>query len=230
MEVYALGAHFVRLTNLPKPVRDLPPVDYPCDDCEATTPHYAFTTDPSYFGPLILMPVSKLFPKHNHLICIRCLNITEISDETAEDIYSNTRVRNEQDDKVQEAIARFLKRLYALSQTNWSAQERREKLESAIVDYMNTFVDAANESIPTTRECPYCKETIKAGAIKCRYCSSMLQPQTTRERIPRLRKTDFAKKKVIICSSCFSDNYVGDRVCLECGAKLDYFGLDPERP
>jgi len=29
-----------------------------------------------------------------------------------------------------------------------------------------------------TRQCPYCKEEIKAGAIKCKHCRAMLRPET----------------------------------------------------
>jgi hypothetical protein len=55
-----------------------------------------------------------------------------------------------------------------------------------------------------TRECPFCKEEIKAGAIKCKHCRSAVKPETPPHRgICPFCKEEI-KPEAIKCKHCGS--------------------------
>lgn len=58
-----------------------------------------------------------------------------------------------------------------------------------------------------TRQCPYCAETIKAGASICRFCNKEVTP---------VRPIEEMKK----CRSCGEMNVKGSLVCINCGKKM----------
>lgn len=57
--------------------------------------------------------------------------------------------------------------------------------------------------------CPFCKEEIKDGAIKCKHCGSMLNTTTT------------VNQKKISCPFCKEEIEEGVTICKHCNSKLN---------
>lgn len=57
--------------------------------------------------------------------------------------------------------------------------------------------------------CPFCKEEIKDGAIKCRHCGSMLNG------------SNISKPQIVECPFCKEDIVEGSLKCEHCGSSLD---------
>ena len=63
----------------------------------------------------------------------------------------------------------------------------------------------ATEESKATRECPYCKETIKSDAIRCKHCGSSVSPEKPSHggTCPYCREE--IKSDAIVCKHCKSD-------------------------
>jgi len=57
--------------------------------------------------------------------------------------------------------------------------------------------------------CPYCKELIIKGAIKCKHCGSMLNTATN------------AKQIMVSCPFCKEEIEEGAAICKHCDSKVD---------
>lgn len=97
---------------------------------------------------------------------------------------------------------------------------------NAIVGYRNSIAELLNKS-NKTRECPFCKEIIKSGAVKCRYCGSELLPKSEQPEIEPLEMLDY-DSSIIYCSACCNENIMGDINCFYCGEKIDYFQFEDD--
>ena len=73
-----------------------------------------------------------------------------------------------------------------------------------------------------TRECPYCKEDVKAGAIRCKHCHAQIAPVgPTHQGVCPFCKEDI-KVDAIRCKHCHADLRPGVRAgvggcCGTCG-------------
>lgn len=63
------------------------------------------------------------------------------------------------------------------------------------------------------RSCPYCKEEIKADAIKCKHCSSSVAP----EKAPHEGKCPYCKEAI----------HPGAAKCKHCKSRLDMSSGEP---
>lgn len=54
------------------------------------------------------------------------------------------------------------------------------------------------------RDCPYCKETVKSTAIKCKHCGSALQPVTNNSDTECPYCKESVKAGAVICKHCKS--------------------------
>ena len=178
----------VRLANYPKPIRNAPVVNYYCKRCGKKTGHYMFTTDANYFGPLILMPLSKLAPKHIHIICPHCLNMVELDREYGERLLAAPQKSSPQIDAIQDAISTCYQELANCQiKKGFFTPESvyKEQINQIMQAYFQTLtiiMDAYKED--RTKKCPFCKERIKYDAIKCRYCGSDLSGISPSEDSP----------------------------------------------
>ena len=178
----------VRLANYPKPIRNAPVVNYYCKRCGKKTGHYMFTTDANYFGPLILMPLSKLAPKHIHIICPHCLNMVELDREYGERLLAAPQKSSPQIDAIQDAISTCYQELANCQiKKGFFTPESvyKEQINQIMQAYFQTLtiiMDAYEED--RTKKCPFCKERIKYDAIKCRYCGSDLSGISPSEDSP----------------------------------------------
>lgn len=73
---------------------------------------------------------------------------------------------------------------------------------------------------PATRACPYCLQTIPLEAIRCSYCTSMLQVESSTE--------NEAEPKVLETLEVFSDK-LADKVIGKALAKLEKVPETPEK-
>ena len=178
----------VRLANYPKPIRNAPVVNYYCKRCGKKTGHYMFTTDANYVGPLILMPLSKLAPKHIHIICPYCLNRVELDREYGERLLAAPQKSSPPIDAIQDAISTCYQELANCQiKKGFFTPESvyKEQINQIMQAYFQTLtiiMDAYEED--RTKKCPFCKERIKYDAIKCRYCGSDLSGISPSEDSP----------------------------------------------
>ena len=121
-----------KFANYPKPIRHAPVVSYPCPKCGKDTNHFMFTTDANYVGPIILMPLSKLAPKHIHIICPLCLNMIELKREYGEKLLETPQQANPTFDAIQDAISDCYKKLSAYTGGGFMSTRARKAQEDQI--------------------------------------------------------------------------------------------------
>ena len=89
-------------------------------------------------------------------------------------------------------------------------------------------------SASKTRDCPYCKEEIRADAVKCKYCRSSVTPAA----LPHEGVCPYCKEQIhpeaIKCKHCGSDLRGEVAAECECSQSVSFRSLDilqdPNRP
>ena len=75
------------------------------------------------------------------------------------------------------------------------------------------------EAVPM-RECPFCKELIRADATKCRFCRSDLTDGVPSEATLTESTAYQPQAEVLLCPSCHAPIVPGTKFCGSCGALL----------
>lgn len=70
------------------------------------------------------------------------------------------------------------------------------------------------------RECPFCKELIRADATKCRFCRSDLTDGMVSEASSTESTTVQVQPEVLLCPNCHAPIVPGTKFCGSCGALL----------
>ena len=68
-----------------------------------------------------------------------------------------------------------------------------------------------------TKECPFCAETIKLKAVKCRFCGESLAPKPKRSRSKKTTSSSRATNKRNACPICGSNSIVKADVAIKSG-------------
>jgi hypothetical protein len=64
-------------------------------------------------------------------------------------------------------------------------REERNELEDRLADEEDRQAARRERERPTTKRCPYCRETVAIRALKCRHCGEILDAELAEERRPR---------------------------------------------